>query len=51
MNQLGEIFYQGNIVNLSNTPVEELQKILLDIRKERTKKKEDIDNILYEIQK
>ena len=50
MNELGELFYQGRIINLSDTDIQELQNILKNIRNEKNNKKDQIDIVLEKME-
>lgn len=49
MENLGEIFVQGKIVNLDTTSVQDLEKHLQKVQNEKCKIKENLDSILEEI--
>lgn len=48
-NNLGEIFYNGKIINLNGTTEQELKMIFDEIENSQAKKKEIINNIFKQM--
>lgn len=48
-NNLGEIFYNGRIINLKSANNDELEDIIRELEQEQNHKKETIKNILNRI--
>ena len=51
MDDLGEIFYNGKIINLGNTSSSELQEVLMYLRNDKNNEKEKIENTLENMKK
>ncbi|MBR3613908.1 MAG: hypothetical protein IKL55_01870 [Clostridia bacterium] len=49
MEKLGEIYIQGRIVNLDNTEIGKLEDYLKSVQDEKSKLKNELDEILEEI--
>ena len=48
-NKLGEVFYNGRIINLDSTDEQELKNIVNDLETSQVSKKEKIKNILEQL--
>ena len=47
---IGEIFFEGKIINLDNSSIEELNQILQNIKNEKDKVIDSINDLLEEVQ-
>ena len=48
-NELGEVFYDGKIINLSNADIGELNNVLTNLKNNKVQIKEKIDDNLNQM--